>query len=68
MILYCFNVTHAKTETMTVMLSALQLSLSAVGLPHLFGQLAIQGSLGSIFITRKHKSTNLTRATSVCAN
>ena len=61
MILYSFNFTHAKTETMTVLLSALQLSLSAVGLPHLLGQLAIQSSLESIFITRKHKSTNWTR-------
>jgi len=47
---------------------------SGVGLPRLFvGQLAIQGSLESgasaraIFVTREHKSTNLTHATSVCA-
>ena len=37
------------------------------------GQLAIQGTLESgasacaIFVTREHKSTNLTRVTSVCA-
>ena len=46
-------------------------SLSGVGLPRLFvRQLAVQGSLESgasahaIFVTRGHKSTNLTR---VCA-
>ena len=56
------------TETMTVLLRAFRCkpSLSV-------GWLAIQGSLESgfsaraIFVTREHKSTNLTRVTSVCA-
>ena len=48
---------------------------SGVGLPRLFVEwLAIQGNLESgasvcaIFVTREHKSTNLTHVTSVCAN
>jgi len=47
---------------------------SGAGVSHLFdGRLAIQGSLESgasaraIFVTCEHKSTNLTRVTSVCA-
>jgi len=52
MIPYCLwgptTFVHAKTEAMTILLHAFQLSLSAVGVPHLFlGQLAIQGSLES---------------------
>jgi len=48
---------------------------SGAGLSRLFaGRLAIQGSLESgasaraIFVTHEHKSTNLTRVTSVCAS
>ena len=64
-----FNL-HAKTETMTVLLRAFRLG---IGLLCLFvGWLSIQGSLESdasahaIFITRKHRSTNLTHVTSIC--
>jgi len=63
-----FNL-HAKTETMTFCCVP-----SGVGLPRLFvRRLAIQSSFKSdaparaIFVTREHKSTNLTHATSICA-
>jgi len=64
-----FNL-HAKTEMMIFLLHAFS---SGVGLHRLFvRKLAIQGSLEigafarAIFVNYEHKSTNMTRVTSVC--
>ena len=63
-----FNL-HAKTETMTVLLCAFRCRTSssvcqAVGIQ---GSLESGASARAIFVTREHKSANLTCITSVCA-